>query len=71
MPFNSNRLREQDSGVPNTSELSPLIKNLSIAALVGIIAFVGVSSLIIAASQNNVNDIQTTEGKENVPYSKS
>ncbi|NEQ72040.1 MAG: hypothetical protein F6K23_02485 [Okeania sp. SIO2C9] len=63
MPSNSDRLPEQDSGVPNTSELSPLIKNLSIATLVGIIAFVGVSSLIIAASQNNVNDIETTEEK--------
>ena len=63
MPFNSDRLPEKDSGVPNTSELSPLIKNLSIAALVGIIAFVGVSSLIIAANQNNVNRIETTEGK--------
>ena len=63
MPFNSDNLPEQDSGIPNTSELSPLINNLSIAALVGIIAFVGVSSLIIAANQNNVNRIETTEGK--------
>ena len=61
MPSNSERLPEEDSGIPNTPELSPLIKKLSIAALVGIIAFIGVSSLIIAASQNNVNDIETTE----------
>ncbi|NET25863.1 hypothetical protein [Okeania sp. SIO1I7] len=63
MPSNSDNLPEQDSVVPNTSELSSFIKNLSIASLVGIIAFVGVSSLIIAASQNNVNDIEITEGK--------
>ncbi|NES66578.1 MAG: hypothetical protein F6K24_15620 [Okeania sp. SIO2D1] len=63
MPSNSDNLPEQDSVVPNTSELSSFIKNLSIASLVGIIAFVGVSSLIIAASQNNVNDTKTIEGK--------
>lgn len=61
MPSNSHNSPEQDSEVANTSEFSPLIKNLSIAVLVGIIAFVGVSSLIIAASKNDVNDMETVE----------
>jgi len=35
-----------------------LFKNISIAALVGIIAFIGISSLVIAANQNSVNQVE-------------
>lgn len=35
-----------------------LFKNISIAALVGIIAFLGISSLVIAANQNSVDQVE-------------
>ena len=67
MPSNSDNLPEQDSGdtiphyVEGKTNLSILLHNISIAVLVGVIAFTGVSSLIIAASQNSVNEMEKTE----------
>ncbi len=67
MQSNYDNFPEQDSGdaIPYYTEvkadLSILLDNISIAALVGVIAFTGVSSLIIAASQNSVNEMEKTE----------
>jgi len=67
MESNSHNLPEQDSGDVITyhtvaqTDLSLLLNKISIAALVGIIAFTGTSSLIVAASKNSVNEIEKTE----------
>ncbi len=67
MQSNSDNFPEQDSGdaIPyytrTKADLSLLLHNISIAALVGVIAFTGVSSLIIAASKNSVNEMKKTE----------
>jgi len=67
MESNSHNLPEQDSGdlityhTVDQTDLSFFLNKISIAALVGIIAFTGTSSLIVAASKNSVNEIEKTE----------
>ncbi len=67
MQSNYHNFPEQDSGdvIPSYTEakvdLSPLLNNISIAALVGIIALTGASSLMVAASKNSVNEMEKTE----------
>ncbi|MGD1698587.1 hypothetical protein [Dapis sp. BLCC M229] len=67
MQSNSDNFPEKDSGdtIPYyttaKADLSLLLHNISIAALVGIIAFTAVSSLIIAASKNSLNEMEKTE----------
>ncbi|MGK7923345.1 MAG: hypothetical protein AB4080_25430 [Trichodesmium sp.] len=59
MSSNSHNFPKNDA--ENSLVDGTLFKNISIAALVGIIAFIGISSLVIAASQNSV--IQVEEQK--------
>ncbi|NEQ39826.1 MAG: hypothetical protein F6K40_27685 [Okeania sp. SIO3I5] len=67
MESNSHNLPEQNLGDVTTyhteakADLSLLLNKISIAALVGIIAFTGTSSLIVAASKNSVNEMEKTE----------
>ncbi|OZH54225.1 hypothetical protein AFK68_12250 [Hydrocoleum sp. CS-953] len=67
MQSNSDDFPEKNSGnaIPyytrSKANLSLLLHNISIAALVGVIAFTGVSSLIIAASKNSLNEMEKTE----------
>ncbi len=66
MPSNSDNFPEQNSGnaisyyTGAKADLSLLLHNISIATLVGVIAFTGVSSLIVAASKNSVNEMEKT-----------
>ena len=67
MESNSHNLPKQNSGDVTTyhttakADLSLLLDKISIAALVGIIAFTGTSSLIVAASKNSVNEMEKIE----------
>lgn len=45
-------------------ELSPLLKNISIAALLGIIALTIISSLVVAASRNDLDENNNLETKQ-------
>ncbi len=69
MPSNYQNSQEKDAGdvqvsdIIDKTELSPFLKNISIAAFVGIIAFIGVSSLIIAATKNSVIEVEKKESK--------
>ncbi|MEB3341135.1 hypothetical protein [Okeania sp.] len=69
MQSNSDKFPEKDSEniisehTKAKLEQSVLLHNISIAALVGVIAFAGVSTLIIATIQNSVNEMEKTEIK--------
>ncbi|MGB3513430.1 MAG: hypothetical protein WBA93_30300 [Microcoleaceae cyanobacterium] len=46
------------------AELSPFLKNLSIAALLGVIALTVISSLVVAASRNYLDENNNLETKQ-------
>ncbi|MDJ0555718.1 MAG: hypothetical protein QNJ68_15000 [Microcoleaceae cyanobacterium MO_207.B10] len=70
MPPKSQNLPAQDThksqffSTIGQAELSPLVNNILIAALVGVITFSIVSSLIVATHQNNLNQNNNLETKK-------